>query len=207
MPMKEFSEACERNKSPILRVLQEEFRHVGEVLEVGSGTGQHAVYFARHMPHLYWQPSDLAANHASVRAWTHEERVDNVLPPLTLDVDDLPWTVSPVDGVFTANTVHIIHWHSVLNLIRGVGAVLRDGGVFCLYGPFNYNGQYTSDSNAMFDQWLKQRDPGSGIRDFEAVDVLARSHGLTLHDDHTMPANNRLLVWRRTGGKPAAASA
>ncbi len=205
--MKDFSEACERNKSHILRVLQEEFRQVGDVLEVGSGTGQHAAYFARHLPHLRWHPSDLGVNHASILGWAREEGVSNVLPPRTLNVDDLPWSVPPVEGVFTANTVHIIHWGSVQNLFRGVGAVLGEGGVFCVYGPFNYNGRYTSDSNAMFDQWLKQRDPGSGIRDFEAVDVLARSHGLTLHDDHTMPANNRLLVWRRTGGKPAAASA
>lgn len=195
--MKEFSEACERNKSPILQVLQQEFRQVGDVLELGSGTGQHAVFFARHMPHLRWRPSDLAVNHASILAWSLEAELPNLLPPLSLDVDHRPWPAPPVDGVFTANTVHIIHWDSVVNLMGGVAAVLRDGGVFCLYGPFNYNGQYTSDSNAMFDRWLKQRDPGSGIRDFEVVDRLARAHGLTLHKDHTMPANNRLLVWRK----------
>lgn len=204
--MKEFSAACERNQSPILEILQEEFRHVGEVLEVGSGTGQHGVFFARHLPHLRWQPSDLAVNHASILAWRLEASLPNLLPPLTLDVDQWPWPVSPVDGVFTANTLHIIHWDGVVNLIRGVGAVLRDGGVFCAYGPFNYDGQYTSDSNAKFDQWLKQRDPGSGIRDFEAVDRLVRAQGLTLHNDHAMPANNRLLVWRRVhGGRDAVA--
>ncbi len=202
--MKDFSEACERNKSPILQVLQQEFRQVGDVLEVGSGTGQHAAHFARHMSHLRWHPSDLAVNHASILEWAHEAGVSNVLAPLTLDVDDRPWAVPSVNGVFTANTLHIIHWVSVVNLIGGAAAVLDEGGVFCVYGPFNYNGQYTSDSNAMFDQWLKQRDPGSGIRDFEAVDRLARAQGLVLHNDHAMPANNRLLVWRKGSGRHAA---
>jgi SAM-dependent methyltransferase len=199
--MMDFAAACERNKFPILGVLVEEFRHVAEVLEIGSGTGQHAVYFGRRLPHLRWQTSDLPASHASIRAWIHAEGVDNVLAPLVLDVNAFPWPVAAVDAVFTANTAHIMHWDSVVNLFRGVGEVLRERGVFCLYGPLNYDGRFTSDSNALFDQSLKRRDPASGIRDFAALDALARDCGLILGTDHAMPANNRLVVWRRTSAK------
>lgn len=200
--MKAYSEACERNKEPILQLLRHELREATEVLEVGSGTGQHAAHFARHLPHVRWQPSDVDPRDGSIVAWTQELRLTNVAPPLVLDVDHLPWPVSEVDAVFSANTAHIMSWASVANLLRGAAAVLRPGGVLCLYGPMNYDGRYTSDSNAQFDQWLKRRDPRSGIRDFEAVDELARQSGLSLAADHPMPANNRLIVWHKAA--PAA---
>lgn len=205
--MKAFSAACERNKDPILRVLQQQFRHGGDILEIGSGTGQHAAFFGAHLPRLRWQPSDLPGNLPSIRAWVEEQGAANVLPPLALDVDHFPWPVERADAVFTANTAHIIAWASVVNLFRGVGRILGPGGALCLYGPLNYNGRYTSDSNAAFDQWLRQRDPVSGIRDFEALDRLANEHGMALQEDHAMPANNRLVVWRKAPRATAAQGA
>jgi cyclopropane fatty-acyl-phospholipid synthase-like methyltransferase len=198
---KPFAESCERNKDPILAVLRATLAHSARVLEIGSGTGQHAIHFARHLPHLLWQTSDLEVNHAGIRAWLDEAALPNVQPPLNLDVDMPDWPMAPVDAVFSANTVHIIAWPQVENMFSGVGRVLVCGGLLCLYGPFNYNGACTSESNARFDDWLKQRDPRSGIRDFEALDRLAGKAGLVLEDDHTMPSNNRMLVWR----KPRAA--
>jgi len=195
--MKAYSEACERNKEPILGVLRQELQHAVEVLEIGSGTGQHGAFFAHQMPHLRWQPSDLRVHHASIVAWSQERALTNIAPPLDLDVNHLPWPVTRVDAVFTANTAHIMDWTSVINLFGGTGRVLREGGALCLYGPMNYGGRYTSDSNARFDEWLRRRDPTSGIRDLAAMDELAQGAGLTLAADHPMPANNRLIVWRK----------
>lgn len=193
---KPLSQACENNKRPILEVLRRHLKETRSVLEIGSGTGQHAVYFAGNLPHLIWQPSDLAENHAGIVAWIEEAGLDNVRLPLELDVCRRPWRVDAVDAVFSANTAHIMSWPLVEDFIAGVGEVLRPGGVFCLYGPFNCGGSHTSESNARFDVWLRQRDPDSAIRDFEAVDALACAASLTLIEDNAMPANNRLLVWR-----------
>lgn len=194
---KPFSQACENNKGPILAVLREAFAEAEQVLEIGSGTGQHAVFFAAEMPWLRWQPSDRADNLPGIRAWCGDAALPNLLPPRELDVTTAAWTPASLDAVFSANTVHIMGWPAAQTLLRGVGRSLRPGGTFCLYGPFNYGGAYTSLSNADFDRWLRDRDPASGIRDFEAVDALARESGLTLQADHAMPANNRTLVWRR----------
>jgi len=196
--MKPFSEACEQNKQPILAVLQQHFADVQNVLEIGSGTGQHAVFFAAQLSHLQWLTSEVAEFHAGIHAWLAEARLPNVLPPLELNVNQPDWPVAQVDAVFSANTVHIMGWPSVQNMFAGIGRVLRPHGVFCLYGPFNYQGVYTSESNARFDVWLKQRDPHSGIRDFEALDELAQQNGMRLYADHTMPANNHTLVWKNT---------
>ncbi len=196
--MKPYSEACEQNKYPILTVLQQYFAEVQTVLEIGSGTGQHAVFFAAQFPHLQWLPSEVAALHDGIQLWLQAAQLPNVAPPTELDVNQPHWSVGQVDAVFSANTVHIMDWVSVENMFAGIGRVLQSRGVFCLYGPFNYHGSYTSDSNARFDVWLKQRDPRSGIRDFEALNALAARHDLTLHADHAMPANNRTLVWRKT---------
>lgn len=198
---KPYSEACDQNKLPILDVLRTEFDDARRVLEIGSGTGQHAVYFGRHLPHLVWQTSDLVVYHAGIKAWLSEVVLPNVLPPLALDVDDDPWPEEQVDGVFSANTTHIMSWPQVERMFAGVGRVLGAGGVFCLYGPFNYAGSHTSDSNARFDAWLKARDPRSGIRDFEALDALARGAGMWLARDYEMPVNNRILVWRKSDDK------
>lgn len=197
--MKPFSQACENNKRPILDVLRRCLRDSRLVLEIGSGTGQHAVYFARHLPHLMWQPSDLEANHDGIRQWIADAGLANVRPPLALDVHMRPWPLAPVDAVVSVNTAHIMSWPAVEDFIGGAGEVLRPAGVFALYGPFNYGGKHTSDSNARFDEWLRQRDPQSAIRDFEAVDALARAADLYLVEDNAMPANNRLLVWARRG--------
>lgn len=200
--MKQYSEACEENKDPILAVLREELAGCRSVLEIGSGTGQHAVYFSRHLPHLRWQPSDLAVNHASINAWRREAELPNLLPPLLLDVSDAHWPDCDVDAVFSANTTHIMAWPEVITMFSGIGTLLKTGGIFCLYGPFNYNGRYTSDSNARFDRWLKQRDPRSGLRNVEHLVELANASGLCLVHDHAMPVNNHLLVWQSNGASP-----
>jgi cyclopropane fatty-acyl-phospholipid synthase-like methyltransferase len=193
---KPFSQACENNKRPILEVLRRHLADARHVLEVGSGTGQHAVFFAEQLPHLAWQTSDRGEHHAGIRQWLEAARLGNVLPPLELDVTSPRWPVAHTDAVFSANTAHIMSWAMVEAFFTGVGQVLGDGGVFCLYGPFNYGGAYTSASNERFDAWLAARDPASAIRDFEAVDALAAGVGLRLVEDNAMPANNHLLVWR-----------
>jgi cyclopropane fatty-acyl-phospholipid synthase-like methyltransferase len=192
-----FAEACERNKGPILTVLREEFAASTRVLEVGSGTGQHAVHFAAALPQLTWQPSELPENLAPLAERIRLEGTANLRAPLTLDVREDPWPVEPVDAVFSANTLHIIAWSAVCEFFRGVSAVLESPGVLCVYGPFRFEGGHTSDSNDAFDRYLRHRDPASGVRDFEALDVQARAHGLRLTANHAMPANNRTLVWRR----------
>lgn len=195
--MKPYSESSEQNREPILAILREAFAQTHQVLEIGSGTGQHAVYFAQQLPHLTWQTSDLPLHHDGIQAWLDEAALPNTRLPIALDVNQTPWPVAPVDGVFTANTLHIISAPEVACFLAGVGQVLRPDGVLCIYGPFNYGGEFTSESNARFDLWLKARDPLSGVRDFEAVCALAQKHGLALQQDHPMPANNRTLVFRR----------
>lgn len=193
---KPYAPACERNREPILAVLRECFADRRDVLEVGSGTGQHAVHFAAAMPWLSWQCSDRAEHLAGIRLWLDEAGLPNTPAPIELDVSGA-WARRRFDAVFSANTLHIMGWPEVQRFFEGVDAVLATDGVLAAYGPFNYGGEYTSDSNREFDAWLKARDTRSGIRDFEAVDALAREIGLTLMDDVAMPANNRTLVWRR----------
>ncbi len=195
---KPFSQACENNKAPILSVLKRVFNTPCEVLEIGSGTGQHAVYFARHMPHVLWQPSDLAINLAGINSWINEAGLENIKSSLILDINDKPWPVSKVDAVFTANTLHIMSWQSVHIFIQTLAKVMQTGAKFCCYGPFNVGGNYTSDSNARFDVWLKQRDSMSAIRDQEAVTSLADDVGIKLLESIEMPANNKLLVMEKT---------
>lgn len=193
-----FSEACQRNREPILAVLRRVLAAGGTVLEVGSGTGQHAVHFAAALPGVVWQTSDLPENHPGIREWLDDAGLSNALPPLDLDVTRLPWPVGPVDAVFCANVLHIVSWSAVESLFQGMAGCLKPGGAFCCYGPFNYGGRFTSESNARFDASLRARDSASGIRDFERVDGLARNIGLRLEEDVAMPANNRALVWRRS---------
>jgi SAM-dependent methyltransferase len=195
--MLQSSDACERNKEPILTILRGTLGAVGSILEIGSGTAQHAVYFAAHLPHLIWRTSDLPENIPAIQARLNLEGIANVLQPVILDVSRQPWPVEPVDAIFTANTLHIMSWQHAEDFFSGTGYVLKPGGKLCVYGPFKYNGDYTSPSNAQFDNWLKQRDPLSGVRDFEAVNTLAGREGLILNADHAMPANNRLLVWEK----------
>ncbi|MBT3012810.1 MAG: DUF938 domain-containing protein [Candidatus Thiodiazotropha sp. (ex Lucina pensylvanica)] len=194
--MKPYSEACDENKGPILEVLLRLYRDVQTVLEIGSGTGQHAVHFATAMPHLTWQTSDMEENHPGIRAWLREAALPNVRNPIGLDVSRA-WLAGEYDAIFSANTTHIMSWPEVELMFQGVGQVLKRGGCFALYGPFNYQGGYTSESNQRFDQWLKSRDPLSGIRDFEMLDELAASNHLIFSEDVEMPVNNRILVWYR----------
>lgn len=194
--MKPHSPPCERNKEPILDVLRDIFADAKQVLEIGSGTGQHAVWFGRHLPHLVWQTSDLEDNHAGINLWLADEGSDNIKAPIVLDVDQT-WSQIEADAIFTANTLHIISWPQVERLFEGAAGVLQSGGVMATYGPFNYNGEFTSPSNARFELWLKDRDPLSGIRDFEAIQDLATRVGFELQDDREMPANNRMLIWKR----------
>lgn len=197
---KPYAESCEQNRDPILAVLREVFADRSYVLEIGSGTGQHAVYFGAELPHLRWQTADVPVNHPGIRLWLEEAALPNVLPPIALDVNQKNWRNGRYDAVFSANTLHIMGWPEVEKCFAGIGDVVEPGGVLAIYGPFNYNGTYTSESNARFDAWLKVRDPASGIRDFEAVDALARDQGLVLKKDVAMPANNRTLVWIRDQG-------
>ena len=189
------SEACERNKGPILAILASTFANTRKVLEIGSGTGQHAVHFAAHLRHLLWQPSDTGAYLTDLRERIAVEGTPNLLPALELDVRDQPWQVESVDAIFTANTLHIMGWAAVRDLFRGVGALAPT--LLCIYGPFRYGGKYTSASNADFDRYLRTRDPESGIRNFEDVNTLSSEQGLHLLADHAMPANNQLLIWQK----------
>ena len=192
------SDACERNKEPILEVLKEAFAACTHVLEIGSGTGQHAIHFALAMPGLVWQPSELPDGMSALRKRIFNEGPSNLRAPVAIDVAATPWDVRTVDGIFTANTLHIMHWPQVEALFAGLPAVVKPGAVLAIYGPFRYGGRHTSVSNESFDELLRARDPGSGIRDFEAVDALARGAGFALARDYPMPANNRTIVWRLT---------
>lgn len=194
---KPFSQACENNKQPILDVLQSALSNCKKVLEIGSGTGQHAVFFAPHLPHLQWQPTDVEANLAGIQLWLNEHPAPNLLPLQCLDMRNNTWPVSDFDAVFSANTAHIMAWQLTAKMICEVGRRLPPQGVYALYGPFNYGGTYTSESNARFDNWLKSMNPQQGIRHFEDVNYIASQVGLILCDDNAMPANNRLLVWRK----------
>ena len=194
---KPFSQSCENNKVPIFSVLEKAFRNARGVLEIGSGTGQHAVHFARNLPHLKWQPSDLAENLPGIQLWFDEVKLTNIKDPIVLNVIDLPWQIEPVDTVFSANTLHIMGKPEIECLFQGIESVLSVDGTLCVYGPFNYGGKYTSESNERFDAYLYRQNPKSAIRDFEWVNSLAESAGFNLVKDHEMPVNNRLLEWRK----------
>lgn len=210
--MKPHSPSCERNREPILAVLREHFADRRHVLEIGSGTGQHAVYFAAAMPWLVWQCSDGAPYLPGIGAWLDEAGLPNTPAAIELQAVTTPragFAPPPVlpnagddgavgfDAVFSANTLHIMGWPQVEALFAGLAGVLTRDAVVVVYGPFNYGGRFSSDSNREFDGWLKARDPVSGVRDFEAVDALAAGVGLRLVADVAMPANNRCLVWRK----------
>jgi cyclopropane fatty-acyl-phospholipid synthase-like methyltransferase len=194
---KPFSPACERNRDAILAVLCEHFDGCTRVLEIGSGTGQHAVHFAAALPQLVWQTSDVAANLPGIRAWLAEAGLPNTPTPLAFDINAAAPAAS-FDAIFSANTLHILAWPEVQMLFATLPALMRPEALLTIYGPFNYGGAFTSDSNAAFDASLRADQPQRGIRDFEAVDALARAAGLTLVEDRAMPANNRCITWRRS---------
>jgi SAM-dependent methyltransferase len=192
-----FSAACERNKDPILEVLRVRFAGRAQVLEVGSGTGQHAVHFARALPHLVWHPTEQLTYLADLAERVKLEGPGNLRAPTVLDVRQALWPLRNADAMFTANTLHIMSWPEVMALFAGVGTVLAPGGVLCVYGPFRYGGKYTSDSNRDFDRMLQERDPLSGIRDVDDIAVVAGQYGVRMLSDHDLPANNRLLVFAK----------
>jgi len=194
---KPFSEACERNKQPILSILKPLLKNKKHLLEVGGGNGQHAVFFAENIPHIKWQTSDREESHVDINLWLDDSSATNIQPPIVLDVLKYNWTETEFDAVFSANTAHIMSWQAVQALFIGVGKTLIKNGVFILYGPFNYHGKFTSESNRKFENWLKGVDPERGIRDFEAINELAGKAGMKLLEDYEMPANNRILVWEK----------
>lgn len=194
--MKPFSQACKNNSSAILNHLSRLLVDARTLLEIGSGTGQHAVYFAEALNDLTWQTSDLIDNHKGIHAWIHDAQLKNVLPPVELDIAQSQDVKNTYDAVFMANTLHIMPSSTVEIGLQAIPHYLNKNGLLIVYGPFNYNGEFTSDSNARFEQWLQATDTKRGIRDFEWVNALAKEAGLTLREDNPMPANNRLLVWQ-----------
>jgi cyclopropane fatty-acyl-phospholipid synthase-like methyltransferase len=191
---KPFSQACENNKKAILNHLKPALQECHDVLEIGSGTGQHGVYFGANMPQLIWQCSDRGDHIVGICSWIS----NTALPaPLTLDVHDAKWAIPQYDAIFSANTLHIMAWAEVELFFSKVNTHLKPTGLLCIYGPFKYEGKFTSASNADFDLWLKHNNSVSGIRDFETIDTLACQAGLSLLADHGMPANNQLLIWQR----------
>ncbi|HEY6942527.1 DUF938 domain-containing protein [Dokdonella sp.] len=199
------SAACERNREPILGVLRGTFADRRRALEIGSGTGQHAVHFAAALPALVWQCSDRADNLPGIRARLDRAALPNTPAPMALDVASGPWPPGPFDAVFSANTLHIMAWPEVQALFAALPAVTTADAKLAIYGPFDVDGRHTSASNAAFDASLRARAPHMGLRDVAAVDALARAAGFAFVDDVAMPANNRLLLWRRLA--PAIASA
>lgn len=197
MTDKPFSEYAERNGAPILDVLRKEFANSTKVLEIGSGTGQHAARIAKQLPFLQWQTSDLDENHDAIRAWVNDTGLANLLPPLSLNVltSDVP--AAFCDAVFSSNTAHIMSIEAVQKMFDIVGNALTDRGVFCLYGPFRQSGEFNTPSNAAFHRTLRSRDPAMGIRHLESLDDYARDNNMVRARLYTMPANNHIAVWHK----------
>jgi len=194
-----FSDACERNKEPILGVLEQVLPQQGHVLEIGSCTGQHVVFFAGKLPGLAWQPSDQKEYLSGLSARIRQQGSANINDPLELDVTRT-WPDRKFDAVYSSNTSHIMNWTSVCAMFSGVGFIIRPAGIFCLYGPFNENGRFTSSSNAEFDRGLRARDPAMGIRELADLESLAKDHQMELVQQFRLPANNSLLVFQKIRG-------
>lgn len=196
---KPFASHTVRNSEPILEVLRKEFRHASCVLEIGSGTGQHAIAFAAGLGHLVWQTSDLEENHAGIRAWLADAALPNLREPLSLDVRTAELSDDAFDAAFSANTAHILSIGAVAKMFTLIAGVLRAGGVFCLYGPFRQDGEFNASTNADFHQSLCERDPEQGIRNLEDLDQFAATGGMTRKRVYAMPANNIIVVWHKSG--------
>jgi len=193
-----FAPATERNRGPILELLKRVLPPAGLVLEVASGTGEHAVFFGRNLSHLTWQPTDLdSAARASIVAWTAEAGLDNICPPLALDASQPNWPIDRADAVLAVNMIHIAPWAAAVGLLSGAARVLPAGGPLVLYGPYKRNGQHTAPSNEAFDQNLRRQNPAWGVRDLDTVIEAAEAAGLDLSEIVAMPANNLSLVFRR----------
>jgi cyclopropane fatty-acyl-phospholipid synthase-like methyltransferase len=188
------AEACLRNQEPIANALKNILVETKTVLEIGSGTGQHAVFICKQMPELVWQPSEMPERVVEVEAWRKAEQLSNVLPCKAIDVLQNDWQLtSSYDAVFTANTVHYISWEKVEALLSGASLNINSGGKFVVYGPFNKEQQYTSEGNRGLDQWLKSRDSDSGIKDIEDFAKLAKKYKFEFIESIQMPANNLML--------------
>lgn len=198
------SPAARRNRDPILAVLRRVLPAEGAVLEVASGSGEHAVWLAAHLPGLVFQPSDPEpASRASISAWIAREALPNVRAPLALDATEEDWALpaeiaARLVAVLCINMAHVAPWQATLGLLRGAGRLLRSGGVLYLYGPYKREGRHTAPSNAAFDASLRARDPESGVRDLEDVVAAAGRAGLTLASVEEMPANNLSTIFRKT---------
>lgn len=197
---KPFIAAADANRHAIAAVLGRVFPATGDVLEIGAGTGQHAVHFAHELPGLRWYPTERPGHLDGLSAWVSDAALANLAEPRALDVTVWPWPFARVDAVYASNTVHYMSEAAVRALFEGVGRVLAEGGPFALYGPFNYGGRFVSEGNRRLDAWLRAEDPAFGLRDFEALEALAAEAGLEFVEDCSMPANNRTLVWRRGTG-------
>ena len=194
---KPFSQSCENNKQAILDVLKDVFDLPCKLVEIGSGTGQHAIFFAEHLPHIIWHPTDQAGYLEGITQWVSEADLVNIKPPVKLNVHDHPWPYQQLEAVFTANTLHIMSWEEVEVFFARLGEYLQPNAKFCSYGPYNKKGTYTSESNARFDQWLKERDSLSGIRHLEDLVALGELNKIELIAEMTMPANNFCLIWQK----------
>ena len=193
---KPFSQACENNKTHILEIIKTYFAR-GLILEIGTGTGQHAVFFANQLTQITWQTSDQQQYHHGIDLWLADYSGSNLKAPVVLNVDQADWPISQANGIFSANTAHIMHWPSVVNMFNGASKLLCPDSYFCLYGPINIDGNYTSESNKAFDQHLRNTDPGMGIRDLNDLTQLAKQTGFELAELHQMPANNVTMIWQR----------
>lgn len=194
---KKYAPSAERNQAHIQRVLDQFLTKPATILEIGSGTGQHAAFFAKSFPDCYWIPSDIEENLASIDAWAAETGAENISPALELNLENRHWPVEEVNAVICINTIHIVSWSLVKNLFRSAGKILKPGGVMYVYGPYEYDDRPLEPSNVEFNQWLKNRDPDSGIRNFDEVNTLAKENGFKLVNDQPMPANNRSIWWSR----------
>ncbi len=195
MSYKPHAPATDRNKQAILSVIRQEFGDCSSILEIGSGTGQHAVHFAAELDHVTWQTSDVQENHAGIRSWLRDAALPNVRAPFVLDVLTAPVPDERYDGVFSANTAHIMSFEGVEKMFSLVGSVLNDSGVFVLYGPFRQKGEFNAPSNAAFHESLRQQNHEMGVRHLEDLDRLAAKGGMRRARVYAMPANNHIVVW------------
>lgn len=198
MNRKPYAESCDQNKTVILTILKHYTKENNKIFEIGSGTGQHACYFTSLIDNIIWQTSDQQENIEGIALWISDANNHQALPPpIILDVTSGAWPTTQYDLIFSANTLHIMSKTEVIAMFEGTGKTLKNHGFLCTYGPYNYNGAYTCASNEQFDQWLKNRNPQSGIKDFEWLNTLATDNEMILVNDHKMPANNRILVWQK----------
>jgi len=193
-----FSTAADNNKEVIAEQLARHLTSAARVLEIASGTGQHAEFFTTAMPHLVWQPSDVNVDETGLKARVTAARIPTLLEPIVLDIDHWPNMRPAYDVVYSANCIHIIPPRLLPKYVAGAARSLKSGGSMMLYGPFKYGGAFTTESNARFNDWLAERYDGAGIRDFEHIDELARLNGLVFESDEAMPANNQFIIWKKS---------